>query len=118
MNHPGTQSVVFPDLFDRPVMARFDEPETSVDGGAVLLAALDRGLGLTSWMAPAVGDDRQPGKVRHEVLDLVRQRVFGLACGYEDCNDARALRADPVHKLLLERDPVDGAELAGQSTLS
>lgn len=118
MSDPGTQSVVFPELFDRALLARFDEPVTSVDGGAVLVAALDRGLGLTSRMAAAVRDDRQSGKVQHVVLDLVRQRVFGLACGYEDCNDARALRGDPVHKLLLERDPIDGAELAGQSTLS
>ena len=118
MSDPGTQSVVFPELFDRAVVTRFDEPVTSVDGGAVLLAALDRGLGLTSRMAAAVRDDRQPGKVLHGMADLVRQRVFGLACGYADCNDARALRGDPVHKLLLERDPVDGRELADQSTLS
>ena len=118
MSNAGTQSVVFPELFDRPVQARFDEPGTSVDGGAVLLAGLDRGLGLTERLAAALRDDRQPGKVVHGLVDLVRQRVFGVACGYADCNDANRLRNDPIQKLLLDRDPFEGAGLADQSTLS
>jgi len=118
MSNSGTQCVVFPELFDRPVQARFDEPGTSVDGGAVLLAGLDRGLRLTERLAGALRDGRQLGKVVHGLVDLVRQRVFGLACGYADCNDASALRHDPIHKLLLERDPLEGAGLADQSTLS
>ena len=118
MPNPDTQSVVFPELLDRPVVGRFDEPATSVDGGAVLLAGLDRGLGLTARLAGALRDGRQPGKVVHPFLDLVRQRVFGLACGYADCNDARALRDDPMQKLLLARDPIGGLGLADQSTLS
>ena len=118
MANAGTQCVVFPEFFDRPVQARFDEPATSVDGGAVLLAGLDRGLGLTARLAAALRDGRQPGKVIHGLVDLVRQRVFGLACGYADCNDAGTLREDPIQKLLLERDPFDGAGLADQSTLS
>ena len=118
MTNAGTQCVVFPELFDRPVEARFDEPGTSVDGGAVLLAGLDRGLGLTARLAGALRDGRQPGKVVHGLVDLVRQRVFGLACGYADCNDATTLRDDPIQKLLLERDPFDGRGLADQSTLS
>ena len=118
MSDPGTQSVVFPELLDRPVIGRFDEPATSVDGGAMLLAGLDRGLGLTARLAGALRDGRQPGKVVHRFLDLVRQRVFGLACGYADCNDAQTLCDDPMQKLLLARDPIDGLGLAGQSTLS
>jgi hypothetical protein len=117
MSDPRTQSVVFPELFDRPVVARFDEPATSVDGGGLLLAGLDRKLGLTARLAAAVRDARQAGKVVHGLLDLVRQRVFGLALGYADGNDARALRDDPVHKLLLERDPLAGQGLADPSTV-
>jgi hypothetical protein len=49
---------------------------------------------------------------------LVRQRVYGIACGYADCNDAARLARDPVHKLLLERDPLAGPDLASQATLS
>jgi hypothetical protein len=56
--------------------------------------------------------------VLHEALELVQQRVFGLCAGYADCNDAARLVHDPIHKLMLGRDPVDGLGLASQSTLS
>ncbi|HEV7666997.1 MAG TPA: IS1380 family transposase [Thermoanaerobaculia bacterium] len=118
MPHPATQCVFFPELVKRPVQVRFDAPATSVDGGAVLLAALDRQIGLTERLAGAIRDRRQPGKVAHGAVDLVRQRAFGLGCGYADCNDAKALRHDPIQKLLLARDPLDGQGLADQATLS
>ena len=112
------QSVVFNDLFDKPVVVRFDQPQMSVDGGALLLKSCDEQLGLTQRLAACVRDDRSAGKVTHKMTDLIRQRVFGLACGYEDCNDVSRLGDDPVHKLLLDRDPVDGEALASQPTLS
>jgi hypothetical protein len=56
--------------------------------------------------------------VVHSFRDLVRQRVFGIACGYEDCNDAGRLAEDPMQKLLVDRDPLEGSALASQSTLS
>jgi len=102
----------------QPVVARFDQPHASSDGGAVLLKALDDRLGVTERLAASLIDDRQPGKVQHEVIELVRQRVYGIACGYADCNDAARLAQDPVHKLLLERDPLAGPDLASQPTLS
>lgn len=104
--------------FSRPVVARFDTPHSSSDGGAVLLQALDSRLGLTTRLAACLDDPREPGKVLHETIDLVRQRVFGLCCGYADCNDAARLTHDPIHKLVLGRDPVDGLGLASQPTLS
>jgi hypothetical protein len=104
--------------FDKLVVARFDAAHASSDGGAVLLKALDRQLGITEAVASCLRDRRQPGKVRHELIELVRQRVFGLICGYPDCNDAARLAQDAIHKLLLERDPLVGAALATQSTLS
>ena len=112
------QSVVFNDLFDKPVAVLFDQPQMSVDGGALLLKSCDKQLGLTQRLAACVRDDRSAGKVTHTMTDLIRQRVFGLACGYEDCNDVGRLGDDPVHKLLLDRDPVDGEALASQPTLS
>jgi hypothetical protein len=102
----------------QPILARFDQPQASSDGGAVLLKAVDDRLGLTWHLASALRDRRQPGKVAHPLRDLLRQRVFGLACGYADCNDAARLADDPIHKLLLERDPVEGAALGSQPTLS
>lgn len=102
----------------RPIVARFDQPQASSDGGAVLLKAVDERLSLTWRLARALRDRRQPGKVTHSLRDLLRQRVFGLACGYADCNDAARLVDDPIHKLLLERDPLAGAALGSQPTLS
>lgn len=102
----------------KPVVATFDTPYTSSDGGAVLLKAVDERLGLTRRLADCLLDARQPGKVQHELAELVRQRVFGLCCGYLDCNDAARLADDPIFKLLLERDPINGAALASQPTLS
>jgi hypothetical protein len=110
--------VLFPDLFDRPLTATFDVPNASSDGGAVLLKAADRRLGLIARLAAALVDERQPGKVHHALADLLGQRIYGLALGYEDANDAARLADDPMHKLLLGRDPVTGDALASQPTLS
>ena len=112
------QTVLFPDLFDRPLIATFDQPHASSDGGAVLLSAAERRYGLLDGFARCLVDDRQPGKVRHTLRDLLAQRIFGLACGYPDANDADRLADDPIHKLLLGRDPLAGDPLASQPTLS
>ncbi len=102
----------------KPVVAAFDVEHASSDGGAVLLKALDTQLGLTERLAGCLVDGRQPGKVRHQTVELVRQRVFGLACGYADCNDAARVAHDAMHKLLVGRDPIAGPALASQPTLS
>ena len=113
-----TPCVLFPELFGRPLTAQFDLPNASSDGGAVLLKAADRRLGLIARLASALVDGRQSGKVRHGLGDLLGQRIYGLALGYEDANDAARLADDPIHKLLLERDPICGEALASQPTLS
>jgi hypothetical protein len=102
----------------KSVVARFDQAQASTDGGAVLLKALDEQLQLTERMASCLLDRRDPDKIRHSVRDLLRQRIIGLACGYEDANDAARLADDPLHKLAVGRDPVTGAALASQPTLS
>jgi hypothetical protein len=112
------QSVLFPDLFERPLVASFDQPDTSSDGGAVLLKAADRRLGLLDALAAAWPDERAAHKVQHTVHDLLAQRVFGIACGHPDGNDADALADDPIYKLLLDRDPLTGRRLASQPSLS
>jgi hypothetical protein len=112
------QSVLFPDLFAKPLVATFDQPHASSDGGAILLKAADRRLGLIDRLAAVLTDGRDVTRVRHSVRDLLAQRIFGLACGHDDANDADALAEDPVHKLLLDRDPLAGARLASQPTLS
>ncbi len=112
------QSVLFSELFSKPLRAQFDERHGSSDGGAILLKACDARLKLSRRLARCLSDARQAGKVEHSIRDLLRQRVFGIACGYADANDAARLGNDPVHKLLLDRDPITGAALASQSTLS
>jgi len=112
------QSVLFSDLFDRPLIATFDQPHASSDGGAVLLAAAERRYGLIDGFARCLVDDREPGKIRHTLRDLLAQRIFGLACGYPDANDADRLADDPIQKLLLGRDPLGGDPLASQPTIS
>jgi len=106
------------DGFAKPVVARFDQPDASADGGLVLFKALDTALGLTERLAACLEDAREPGKVRHETIELLQQRIFGLCGGYADCNDAARLVHDPIHKLMVGRDPLTGLGLASQPTLS
>lgn len=113
-----TQCVLFPGIFDRPILAKFDQPRSSSDGGAILLKAADRRLGLTEGLAACLEDERQAAKIDHEVKELLGQRIMAMACGYEDANDAARLASDPVHKLLVGRDPEQGEDLASQPTLS
>ena len=109
-----TECLEFPELFDRPLLARFDLHHGSSDGGAVLLKAADNQLWLTEGLARCLTDRRQSGKITHDLRDLFSQRIFGIACGYPDANDAARLVNDPVHKLLLDRDPIRGDPLASQ----
>ncbi len=112
------QRVLFPNLFQKPLNACFDVPQASSDGGAILLKAVDRRLGLIHRLAGCLDDGRQAGKIEHELVELLSQRVYGIACGYADANDAARVSDDPVHKMLLDREPVEGASLASQPTLS
>ena len=113
-----SQTVLFPELFDKPLVATFDREHASSDGGAVLLKAAERVYGLVKGFARCLADRRAPGKIRHTLADLLGQRIFGIACGHPDGNDADHLAEDPIHKLLLGRDPVTGAPLASQPTIS
>ena len=114
-----TQCLLFPDIFSKPVVAQFDQQNGSSDGGAVLLKAADKSYNrLTARMAACLLDGRQPGKINHSLEELVAQRVFGIACGYPDANDSARLSGDPIHKMLLDRDPISGLDLASQPTLS
>jgi hypothetical protein len=99
-------------------VAKFDQRQGSSDGGAILLRAADQRLGLTSALGCALEDERQSKKIKHELGELLTQRVMAIACGYPDTNDAARLSSDPVHKLLVGRDPLQGEDLASQPTLS
>lgn len=117
-NHITKQTVLFKGLSKKAIVARFDQEQASSDGGAVLLKACDERLGLSAAMAACLRDDRQQSKVAHSYQEIFQQRMFGIACGYADGNDAARIADDPVFKLLAGRDPVTGSALASQPTLS
>jgi len=113
-----TQSVLFPALISKPIWAAFDQAHSSSDGGGLLLKGIDERLELSEKLASCLRDGRESGKVRHEIQELFRQRMFAIALGHPDCNDARTLADDPIHKILVGRAPLSGDPLASQSTLS
>jgi len=114
----ATERLLFPEIFAKPVMLEFDQRQGSSDGGAVLLKAAERRYGLIARMAGCLRDPRQAGKVDHSLRDLFAQRVFAIGSGYADANDSARLASDPMHKMLLDRDPITGLDMASQPTLS
>src|SRR5256712_12091846 len=113
-----TQVTYQGDRCTKQIAARFDLPLASSDGGLMLVKALDTAWGLTERLAACLDDAREPGKILHETRELLQQRVFGLCAGYADCNDAARLVHDPMHKLVLGRDPITRLGPASQPTLS
>ena len=107
-----------PPLEDKAILVAFDGGRLSSDGGLILLSDPDDQIGLTRDLAAVLRDPRDPRRVDFTTHDLLKQRVFQIAAGYEDANDANTLRHDPIFKLLLGRLPESGAPLASQPTLS
>ena len=105
-------------LSGREVVGRFDGGDKSSDGGVMLVAEAERKLGVIQRFASVVDDGRDPLKVRHGILEMLAQRIFALACGYEDCNDFDDLCRDPALKVAVGRLPSTGRNLASQPTLS
>jgi hypothetical protein len=100
-----------------PLEASFDGGRLTSDGGLPWVGEAEAVLGVCAALAGAVPEWRR-GPVRHSLATLVRQRVFQIACGYEDQNDAATLRADPLLKLVCGRLPETDGDLASQPTLS
>ena len=112
------RGVLFRSLSKKAVVDKFDQDHASSDGGAVLLKACDEKLKLSTALAACLSDDRQQSKVTHSLEGLFQQRLFAIARGHADCNDAARLADDPVMKLMAGRGPVAGGSLASQLTLS
>ena len=110
-------ALTFQAVAGRAVVARFDGGALTSDGGAVLLREVDRATQLLDQFAACFTDHRDPTRLTHPVSQLVRQRVYGLALGYEDLNDHDALRHDPLMAVLAESDDLHAAG-AGKSTLN
>ena len=101
----------------KAVVARFDGGRLSSEGGLLVLREIERRLGLAERLAGCLTDPRAPEKVVHRLAEIIRFRILMIAAGYEDGNDADALRRDPMFKLALDRLPSD-EELCSQSTIS
>ncbi len=108
----------FPLLASTALEVDFSGGHLSSDGGLLLLAQQDHQVDLTARVAACIRDQRLPERVTHTLLELVRQRVYQIAAGYEDGNDANTLRSDPALKIAVGRAPVSGADLASQPTFS
>jgi hypothetical protein len=118
----------FQSLGSRAVVARFDGGLITSDAGALLLRAVEDKFRFIEQFAACFADQRDPELVEHTVLDLLKQRIFGLCLGYEDLNDHDRLRCDPLLAVLVgKEDPLgqdrprqrdQGKALAGKSTLN
>jgi hypothetical protein len=110
--------------FDLPAVARkkvsaaFDGGRITSDGGVMLLAQAERRLGIADQLARVIPDERDADRVTHLLPDILRARIFAIACGYEDADDLDRLRFDPALKLACGRLPDTGRDLCSQPTVS
>lgn len=107
----------FANLDSRSVVAEFSAGPMTSDGGSLLLREIDRAVGLSSSMSRALSDRRDQAKVHHGQKELLRQRIFAIAMGYEDANDHQSLRFDPGLKTAVGSLPETGPALASQPTI-
>jgi hypothetical protein len=101
----------------KAIVARFDGGRLSSEGGLLALREIERRIGVADRLAGCLKDPRAPERVEHGLAEIIRFRMLMIAAGYEDGNDADALRRDPMFKLALDRLPSDD-ELCSQSTIS
>lgn len=119
MKEQNATPLPFTDLFDKPIQVTFSEKQTSSDGGAILLEAINKKRHLLNTFTEAIDDTRQQGKVNHTIEELVRQRLFSIACGYPDANDVKRIEDDPLLRMLAGLNPdASDQSLGSQPTLS
>ena len=108
----------FHPLKHREIRAQFDGGAITTEGGGLLLREVEKRIGVVRQFAACFRDYRNPDLIEHTVEELVAQRVYGLALGYEDLNDHEELRKDPLLAVLVEKSDPVGEVLAGKSTLN
>jgi Transposase DDE domain group 1 len=119
MLHSTPEQLRFPPIAGYTVRADFEGGALSSDFGALLLRGIDRQIGLTERLAAVVQDKRHPSYIDHSLRDLFAQRIYQIASGYADSNDANTLRHDPLFKLAVERSPLEPEQdLASGPTFS
>jgi hypothetical protein len=102
----------------KELQARFDGGRLSSDGGVLLFPGIEGRLGISDLLASCLSDGRDPASTTHTYADMIRARMFAIACGYEDCDDLDVLRFDPAFKLACGRLSGTGDDLMSQPTLS
>src|SRR5215468_10884634 len=117
MTECNQTAFAFEGHFSRRVVARFDGARMTTDGGALLLRAADRKISLLKRVRACFRDARDPERVEHALSELLAQRVYALALGYEDLNDHEELRRDPLLVLMAGKRKLE-EPLAGKSTLN
>lgn len=117
MTECNQNEFAFAPHFSRQVSARFSERQLSTEGGALLMRETDGKIGLLSRVSKCFCDHRQPWLIEHELSEMLAQRIYGLALGYEDLNDHEELRRDPLLALLAGKHKLQ-EPLAGKSTLN
>jgi len=119
MANSTSEQLRFPTIAGMSIRANFDGGAMSSDFGALLVAGVDRQIGLTQRLANAFSDQRNQSYITHYMRDLLKQRIYQQATGYEDCNDSGDLRIDPIFKLAVGKKPLEeGNDLASQPTFS
>ncbi len=108
----------FPAVCGKPVHVAFDGGRLTSDGGVLMLAEIERRLGLAERLAKCIEDPRDPAAIEHPIAEMIRYRALLIAAGYPDGNDCDALRADPAFKLAVGRLPESGHDLCSQPTMS
>lgn len=108
----------FPPVGGKPVHVAFDGGQLTSDAGVLLLAEVDRRLGIAKRLANCLEDPREPAAIQHSFAEMIRFRALLIACGYPDANDCDALRRDPAFKMALDRLPESGRDLCSQPTMT
>lgn len=117
MTHCSTQ-LHFANIVSTPVIVDFQGGNLTSDAGALFLRQVDERLALSARLADCLVDRREAAKVGHQRIEQLRQRIYQIAMGYEDCNDADTMRADPALKVAVGRLPESERHLSSQPTLS
>ena len=112
------KEISFARILGKRVEADFDGGALTSDSGVLLLREVESRVRIIERMASVLPDHRHQSYVAHSVVDLLKQRVFQIACGYEDANDCNALRSDPGFKAACNRLPITGKDLSSQATMS
>lgn len=118
MKNITTPQLEFTPLCRKKLTAIFDDAGVSSDAGVLYLREVDRRIGLTERLVSAIADPRRATHIHHLMCELIRQRSYQIACGYEDADDCDHLRSDPAFKAAADRDPGNDPDLASQPTMS